>query len=220
MPPVAVTLTEPLFCPQLAEVLPVIIVITLGCVMIFVALVLQLFASVTVTVYVPATKPDMFWVVIPLLHKYCIGDVPPLIVSVILPVVPPLHNGLIPTIVLITAPVWFTILPVEVAVQPLASVTVTVYVPDARLLTVPLVDPVFHKYVSVPVPPDDVTVTDPLLWLHVADCAVTPELIAEGCVITCVIFAWHKFASVTVNVYVPNPNVVMFCVVLPLLHKY
>ena len=97
-----------------------------GCVMIFVALVLQLLASVTVTVYVPATNPVMFCVVIPLLHKYCIGAVPPLNVSVVLPVLPPLHNGLTPVIVLITAPFWFTIVPAEVVVQPLASVTVTV----------------------------------------------------------------------------------------------
>ena len=94
--------------------------------MIFVALVLQLLASVTVTVYVPATNPAMFWVVIPVLHKYCMGAVPPLNVSVILPVLPPLHNGLIPVIVLITDPFWFTILPTELAVQPLPSVTVTV----------------------------------------------------------------------------------------------
>jgi hypothetical protein len=85
---------------------------------------------------------------------------------------------------------------------------------------VPVVEPVVHKYVSVPVPPVAVTVTDPLLWLHVAGCAVTLELMAEGCVITCVILAWHKFASVTVSVYVPTPKVVTFWVVLPLLHKY
>jgi hypothetical protein len=126
VPPVAVALTEPLFCPQLAEVLLVVNVISDGCVIIFVALVLQLLASVTVTVYVPAAKPPMFWVVRPLLHKYVMGAVPPLIVSVILPVLPPLHKGLIPTMVLITAPFWFTILPLELMVHPLPSVTVTV----------------------------------------------------------------------------------------------
>ena len=114
---------------------------------------------------------------------------PPLIVSVILPVLPPLHSGLIPVMLLITAPLWFTILPVAVAVQPLPSLTVTVYVPEAKLFTVPVVDPVFHKYVNVPVPPKAVTVTEPLLWLHVDGCDVTPELIAEGCVITCVTLA-------------------------------
>ena len=125
MPPVAVAVTDPLFWPQLADVLLVFIVMITGCVMIFVALVLQLFASVTVTVYVPATNPVLFCVVIPLLHKYCNGAVPPLTVRVILPL-PPLHNGFIPVILLIIAPVWFTTLPLAVAVQPLPSVTVTV----------------------------------------------------------------------------------------------
>ena len=40
-----------------------------GCVSTWFELVLQPLPSVTVTVYVPAAKPDRFWVVIPLLHK-------------------------------------------------------------------------------------------------------------------------------------------------------
>ena len=48
-----------------------------------------------------------------------------------------------------------TIVPVVIAVQPLALLTVTVYVPAVPVLTVAVVAPVLHTY---PVPPPAVMV--------------------------------------------------------------
>ncbi len=51
------------------------------------------------------------------------------------------------------------------AVHPFESVTITLYVPAARLLAVAPVweGELFHKYVYGPVPPPAVTVAEPVL---------------------------------------------------------
>ena len=49
------------------------------------------------------------------------------------------------TVVLSTSAVGWVIVAEVVAVQPFASVTVTVYVPAGKLVTVLLTAPVFHK---------------------------------------------------------------------------
>ena len=50
----------------------------------------------------------------------------------------------------------------DVAVQPLASVTVTLYVPPVRLVAVAVVCELFHSYVYGVVPPFAVTVAEPV----------------------------------------------------------
>ena len=48
--------------------------------------------SVTVTVYNPATKFEISWVVAPFDHKYVYGEVPPLTLKSMLPVALPKHK--------------------------------------------------------------------------------------------------------------------------------
>jgi hypothetical protein len=70
VPPEGVTLTEPLFIPLHNALLSVLAVAAnkVGCVTVAVVVVVQLCASVTVTVYVPAARPVAIDVV-------CSGDV-------------------------------------------------------------------------------------------------------------------------------------------------
>lgn len=57
---------------------------------------------------------------------------------------------------------WVTVV-LDVAVQPLWSVTVTLYVPAPRPLTLLVVAPLLHKYVYGDVPPDALTLTEPFV---------------------------------------------------------
>jgi hypothetical protein len=116
----------------------------------FVAAPVQPFAPVTVTVYVPE---DTFMtdVVAVVVHKYV---VPPLAVKV---VVPPLHVKLLPVIAAFMVVLVNDRLDVDV--QPLTPVTVTVYVPAATVIAA-VVAVVDHKYV---VPPLAVNVVLPPL---------------------------------------------------------
>ena len=56
---------------------------------------IQLFASVTVYVYVPAVKLVAVWVVLPVDHKYAYGGVPPVTETCMVPLFPPLHDTLV-----------------------------------------------------------------------------------------------------------------------------
>ena len=67
-----------------------------------------------------------------LLHTYVKVPVPPLAVTLAVPVAAPLHNTFTPVHVALTAVAGCKIVALTVAVHPLASVTVTVYVPAAR----------------------------------------------------------------------------------------
>ena len=49
-----------------------------GCVMVPLDCAVHPLASVTVTVYTPAVRPLIAWVVVPFLHIYVLGPVPPL----------------------------------------------------------------------------------------------------------------------------------------------
>jgi hypothetical protein len=83
MPPLidAVALPPPL--PLHVRLLPVTVNNNaLGCVMVAVPTFVQPFASVMVTVYVPADKLLMVWVVAPVLHRYPLA---PVEVSITLP---------------------------------------------------------------------------------------------------------------------------------------
>ncbi len=124
---------------------------------------LQLFASVTVTTYVPAARPvavapvctgDVF-------HEYVYNPVPPLTVAVAVPVAPPLQDTFVWLGVIASTAGW-VIVTLVVPVHPLASFAVIVYVPGARPVKLPLdwKEPPSEK-VIVPVPPVAVTVIVP-----------------------------------------------------------
>ena len=83
-------------------------------------------ASVAVTLYVPAVRFVAVAVVWPFDHKYVIEPVPPLPVAVAVPSEPPKQETLVWVVVTDTAVAGWVIVVLEVWVQPLASVTVTV----------------------------------------------------------------------------------------------
>ena len=106
-----------------------------------------------------------------------------------------------------------------VAVQPLASVAVTVYEPAAKPVAVAPVAALLQAYVFVPVPPVEVAVAEPLAPpLHnTFVCAEIDADTAVGCVIVTVADAVHPLASVAVTVYAPAANPVAVAPVAPLL---
>ena len=108
--------------------------------------------SVTVTVYVPDAKPVIVCVVPPLLHAYVKFPEPPFTVDVALPLSKP-HEVSVPDATHVIALLGATVA-VHTDVHPAtASVTVTVYVPAAKLVIVCVFAPVLHAYVKLPEPP-------------------------------------------------------------------
>ena len=94
----------------------------------------QPLASVTVTVYVLGARLVIFCVVAPLLHAYVYGVVPPVIFMFIAPLLLPLQFTFV-TVPIVNANEFGWVMDCDsVAVHPLASVTVTVYVLGARLV--------------------------------------------------------------------------------------
>jgi hypothetical protein len=110
-----------------------------------------------------------------------------------------------PVIVLLIAAGWLTVAE-PLAVQPLASVTVTLYVPAERplLLLVVAVDELLHTYEYAPVPPDAVAVTLPLLVvpefevLHDGFVALSDTASADGALILPVVVDAQPLSSDTV----------------------
>ena len=91
---------------------------------------IQPFASVAVTLYVPAAKPVAVAEVWPLFHRYVIVPVPPVPAAVAVPSEAPKQETFVDAlIVTATALAGCVIVTVAVSVQPLASVTVTVWLP-------------------------------------------------------------------------------------------
>ena len=84
--------------------------------------------SVAVTVYVPAVKPVIVAVDAPLFQTYVVGFVPPVADAVRLPSLPPLQLALLFAVTDALKLLPPVILCESDSVQPLASVTVTVYV--------------------------------------------------------------------------------------------
>lgn len=116
----------PLFPPQVALVNEVVAVMAVGCVMVNVLVITQPFASVTVTVYVPAQSADADAPVPPLgAQEYEYGAVPPEGVTVAEPVHWPLQSTLVCAPVVLSAG-GCVMVNVRVVVQPFASVTVHV----------------------------------------------------------------------------------------------
>ena len=90
----------------------------------------QPFASVAVTLYVPAVKPVAVAEVWPLFHRYVMVPVPPVPAAVAVPSEAPMQETFVHAlIVTATALAGCVIVTVAVSVQPLASVTVTVWLP-------------------------------------------------------------------------------------------
>jgi len=85
----------------------------------------QPFASFTVTVYVAALSAVAVWPVAVLLHEYVNAPVPPLAFATAVPV-PVEQSGLVGITELIAGPPELFITAVFVFVQPFASVAVTV----------------------------------------------------------------------------------------------
>lgn len=153
------------------------------------ALALQLFASVTVKVYVPALRTK---IPVPVY-----GAVPPVAPTVMV-VVEPLQSicGAVAETVSCGGSTMVTDV---VAVQLFASVTVKLYVPPPRLNT-PV--PVYGA-----VPPDAVTVTVEVVPLQRIGVALDAALSAGGSVMVTDATAEQLFASVTIKVNVPAPLV-------------
>ena len=97
-----------------------------------VAVVVQLLASVTVTVYDPALILFRSSVDCPPDQLKVYGAVPPAEVRLIAPVLVPKQFTFVWVLVKVKAAAGWMIVMVAVAVQLLASVTVTEYVPEAR----------------------------------------------------------------------------------------
>jgi hypothetical protein len=102
----------------------------------------QPFAAVTVTVYVPAVVIELEAASVePLLHKYV---PPPLAVKIVLVVVQ--SKAKTPLIAAVGSVVFNVTTAVSESVQPLAAVTVTVYVPAVVIaLEAANVEPLLHK---------------------------------------------------------------------------
>ena len=63
------------------------------------AVMVQPLLSVIVTVYVPADNPFLFWLVMPPPQLKAYGELPPLTVKIILPLLPPLQLTLLVAVV-------------------------------------------------------------------------------------------------------------------------
>ena len=91
------------------------------------------FASETTTLYVPAAKFCGSCNVDPFDHKYVYGVVPPVVVKLMLPVLFPKHNTLT-WVVDKAIGIGPLIVALVVVLHPFASVTLTLYVPELKLL--------------------------------------------------------------------------------------
>ena len=116
------------------------------------------------------------------------------------PFVPPLQLTFVCVLSVIVGEPACVIVVVDDVLQKFASVTVHVYVPAARFVIAAVVCDVFHKYVSVPVPPLATAVAVPLGVLHVACVLFIDSDMAVGWVMVKLCVAVHRLASVTVTV--------------------
>ena len=96
------------------------------------------------------------------------------------PFVPPLQLTFVCVLRVIVGAPACVIVVVDDVLQKFASVTVHVYVPAARFVIADVVCDVFHKYVSVPVPPLATAVAVPLEMLHVASTESKSSKISGG----------------------------------------
>ena len=179
-------------------------VIESGCdTTIFIASAVQLLLSVTVTEYVSATKPVLssFWSAS--FHSKVKPPAPPETVISISPSLPAKQFTSV-TEKEITISSGCIISEISVAVQPLASVTTTVYVPIGKLSISSVTKaPLFQEYVYPGVPPETVISTAPLVSpKHCTSVITFVIVISEGLVtsIAGLLVAKQPLSSVTVMV--------------------
>ena len=106
---------------------------------------MQFAASVTVTVNVPAAKFELPAVVAPVLQRYETAPLAPLSEAVAVPSFDVLHVSFVPVAEATSEQPGAKIFSEHVAVQPFASVTVTVKVPAESPEIVVVVSPFDHK---------------------------------------------------------------------------
>ena len=135
----------PLLAPHVADVLVGVAVIAVGPAILVLDELTHPFASVTITVYVPAPSPLAVAPDIPPgVQLYVKVPVPPLALAVAVPLLPPLQLTVVVDIPVIVAPPLLLTTDANVLVQPLLSVMVTVYVPDEIPDAVLPVAPLLH----------------------------------------------------------------------------
>ena len=172
-----------------------------GCVMVTVAVVEHPLASVTVTLYVPAARLDKSSLVDPFDQRYVYAVVPPDTDKLATPVELPKQRTFVPLILAASGFAGCVITTEAVVEQPLASVTVTLYVPAVRpvLSSVVTPPPQLNEYGAVP--PDAVRLAAPVLLPKQR--TLVPEMLAAsglaGCVITTEAVVEQPLASVTVT---------------------
>ena len=183
----------------------------------------QPFASVPVTVYVPAARPVLEAVVRPLDHKNPTAPVPPVEDAVAAPVELPKQRTLVcEPMLTLSAAAGCDIVTLEIELHPLTSVPVTVYVPAARPVLAAVVRPFDHKNPTAPVPPVEDAVAAPVELPKQRTLVCDPMLTfnaAAGCDIVTEAIEVQPFASVPVTVYVPAARPVFKAVVRPFDHK-
>ena len=146
--------------------------------------------------------------------------VPPVALAEADPSDPPKQLTLLSSAVAATSTAGCVIVALAVVVHPLASVTVTVYVPGPRFVAVATDAPVDHAYEYAGVPPDPAPVAVPSLAPVQLTLVTVVEAVSKvGSDIRTVSVSVHPFASVTVTVNVPAVNPVAVAVVAPVFQE-
>jgi hypothetical protein len=176
-------------------------------------------ASVTVTDHVPAVSPETALVPSPVglpgVQLYVLPPAPPVVETDAVPVAPPLHSTGVATAVEVNAGGCVSVT-VAIDEQPFASVTVQVHEPAVRPVTEGVPSPVglpgVQLYVYGPVPPEALTVAEPLLppKQRIFAEAVMVAVGEPAFVIVMVRVIVHPFASVTTTTYAPAASPVGF----------
>ena len=128
MPPATLKSIAPLVPPLQAALVTVFVKLkgAAGCVMVVLAVAVQLLASVAVTLYVPAAMLDISSVVAPFDQRKVYGDVPPVGVKLTAPVLCPKQRTFVPMDDKASAAAGCVTVKLAVKVQFWASVIVTV----------------------------------------------------------------------------------------------
>ena len=171
VPPPTFAVTLPLVYPKQLICDPLLLLVTAavtvtalaGWVIVTQATLRQLFASLTVTQCCPAAKPVLVAVVAPFAHRKVYGAVPPEPATVADPVDWPKQFTFttVPELMVAVTALGCVSVTFDVAVHPLASVVVTLYVPAAKPLSVCVVPVVDQAKPYGLTPPAGFAVTDP-----------------------------------------------------------
>lgn len=216
VPPVTSIVTDPFAAPQVAAEGTAEAVMPLDCGTVALTVVEQPLASVITILYVPPAKPLIVNCVVcevPLVapvQEY--GAVPPVITTVIEPFAVPQAVGVV-VAVAENCPGAPTLADV-VFVQPLESVTVTVYVPARRPPKSCVVSPLDQRYWYCGVPPVTLRLMVPLAPAQPAGDTSVVRFKSGGSVTTRNRVAVQKVVrSVTTTVYILAERLLISCVV-------